>query len=208
MLRLKSSRTPGLRLLRTWPITVAGGEGEGEFWYDGDILWKGEDKEHENNLNLIPLSVLPGNPWQYMSIHVMVESCMGLNLKLFLKHVTCILIFLDFLYSFVCFDTFIENHDLGNLSRIDGDVLKKELFWDFWGRCERLLLESLCHRKKFHLPNPATLDLPVVWPQDGYGSCKSWPDDADIGKEGEVRSPQERCGCYRAEEMGRTDSPL
>lgn len=142
MLRLKSSRTPGLRLLRTWPITVAGGEGEGEFWYDGDILWKGEDKEHENNLNLIPLAVLPVNPWQSMTwLRVAwdrIRNCLSNMLHG------------PYFYWFSIQFRYIywkPRSDLGNLSRIDGDVLKKRFFWDFWGRWGRFFLESLCHRK-------------------------------------------------------------
>lgn len=145
MLRLKSSRTPGLRLLRTWPITVAGGEGEGEFWYDGDILWKGEDKENK--------IIWTWSRCQfYLSIHD--NTCRSMSwLRVAWDRIrNCLSNMLHGPY-FSWFSIQLRyiywkpRSDLGNLSRIDGDVLKKRFFWDFWGRWGRFFLESLCHRK-------------------------------------------------------------
>lgn len=207
MLRLKSSRTPGLRLLRTWPITVAGGEGEGEFWYDGDILWKGEDKEHE--------IVWTWSRCQfYLTIHD--NTCRSMSWlrvawdwiwNCFSNMLHVFLFFLIFYTASYASIHLLKTTILETLP-YRWRCLKKKVVLGLLGSLWEILLGVALSQKKSHLPNPANLDSPVVWPRDGYGSCKSWPDDADIGKEGEVRSPQERCGCYRAEEMGRTDSPL
>lgn len=146
------------------------------------------------------------NTCQSLSIHVMVESCMGLNSKLSLKHVTWSLFFLIFYTASI----HLLKTTIGSWKSLPYRwwCLKEKVFLGLLGSLWEILLGVALSQKKSHLPNPANLDSPVVWPRDGYGSCKSWPDDADIGKEGEVHSPQERCGCYRAEEMGRTDSPL